>query len=240
MTDWISFFDTDHPIYVNDVHRKVHARLIALGILPYIAADEDVVIDYGCGEALHAGRVAEACGKLILCEAAPRLRAALAARFEDNERISVMSPQDVAAMPDGSADLIVLHSVAQYLTRDELAALLVLFRRLLKPDGRLVLGDIVRPDVSALTDAGALIGLAAANGFVFAAVAGLARMMMSGYRTLRQQAGLTRYTTADMIAMLAAAGLSGVRAKLNIGHNQARMTFLAQRRPDAAGNVING
>lgn len=234
MADWISFFDTDHPIYVNDAHRRTHARLIALGLAPYIRTTADAVLDYGCGEALHAGRIAEISGTLILCEAAPKLRAGLVARFADNDKISVMSPQDVEALPDASIDLIVLHSVAQYLTREELAALLVQFRRLLKSEGRLVLGDIVRPDVSAFTDAGALIGLAAANGFLFAAIAGLARTLFSDYWTLRQRAGLTRYSTDDILKMLETAGLEGERTKLNIGHNQARMTFLARPRNAAA------
>lgn len=234
MADWISFFDTDHPIYVNDAHRRTHARLIALGLARYIRTTADTVLDYGCGEALHAGHIAEISGKLILCEAAPKLRASLASRFADNEKIAVMSPQEVEALPEASIDLIVLHSVAQYLTREELAALLVLFRRLLKADGRLVLGDIVRPDVSAVTDAGALIGLAAANGFLFAAIGGLARTLFSDYWTLRQRTGLTRYSTDDVLKMLETAGLAGERAKLNIGHNQARMTFLARPRTAAA------
>jgi SAM-dependent methyltransferase len=234
MADWISFFDTDHPIYVNDRHRQVHARLLALGLGRYIEKSDDVVLDYGCGEALHAGRIAEACGRLILCEAAPKLRASLAERFADNDRISVMSPQDVEAMPDASVDLVVLHSVAQYLTRDDLAGLLSLFRGLLRPSGRLVLGDIVRPDVSALTDAGALVGLAAANGFFFAAISGLARTLLSDYWKLRQSTGLTRYGEKYILKMLDAAGLSGARVRPNVGHNQARMTFLAHPRGDQA------
>ena len=228
MADWISFFDTEHPIYVNDAHRQVHARLLALGLAPYIRTPDDVVIDYGCGEALHAWRIAPACGRLILCEAAPKLRETLAERFADNAKVAVLSPEQVAALPAQSADLIVLHSVAQYLTREELASLLAQFHRLLKADGQLLLGDIVRPDVSALTDAGALIGLAAANGFLFAALRGLTRMLLSDYWRLRQRAGLTRYGEEEMLAVLRKAGFSGERARLNIGHNQARMAFLAR------------
>jgi SAM-dependent methyltransferase len=234
MADWISFFDKDHPIYVNDVHRRTHARLIARGILHYVQSPDAVVLDYGCGEALHAGAVAEHCGKLILCEAAPTLRADLAARYENDRIVSVVSPEQAALLPNASVDLIVLHSVAQYLTREELDAFLALFHRLLRPGGLLVLGDIVRPEVWAMTDAGALLGLGAANGFFLAALGGLARTLVSDYWRLRKQRGLTRYSETAIRKMLNARGFAAERATYNIGHNQARMTFVARHKPPEA------
>ena len=39
--------------------------------------------------------------------------------------------------------------------------------------------------------------------------------------------GLTRYSEAAMLEKLKRAGFSPTRAPANIGHNQARMTFLA-------------
>ena len=86
----------------------------------------------------------------------------------------------------------------------------------------------LKPEVSAITDAAALLGLAAANGFFFAALFGLVRTMLSGYWKLRQQAGLTRYSEDAIVAALAAAGFSAERAAHNLGHNQARMTFVAK------------
>ena len=101
-----------------------------------------------------------------------------------------------------------MHSVAQYLTRDEAHDLFVLFRRLLRTDGSFVLGDVVKPDVSAMTDAAALLGLAAANGFFFAALFGLMRTLLSGYWKLRQQAGLTRYDEDEIVSALKDSGFS--------------------------------
>ena len=226
--DWISFFDSDNPIYVNARHRAVHARLVARSISRYIRRPGMRILDYGCGEAYYAGRMAEQCETLMLCEAAPHLRVALERRFEDNEKISVLSPEQAAALPDGSVDLVVMHSVAQYLTREEAARLFVLFRRLLPPDGLFVLGDVVKPEVSAGTDAAALLGLAAANGFFFAALFGLVRTLLSGYWKLRQQAGLTRYSENEIKSALARSRFSAERAEHNLGHNQARMTYVAK------------
>lgn len=225
MADWISYFDSDHPIYVNARHRQVHAALIAEGMSHFVSPGA-ITLDYGCGEALHAEELARETGGLILCDAAPQVRASLAKRYEGHRKIEVLSPDQVAALPDASLDLIVLHSVAQYLTGAELDATLKLFRRLIKPDGLLVVGDIVKPEVSAATDAIALLRLGARNGFFFAAIGGLVRTLLSGYWQLRQSAGLTRYSEDAMMDKLKRAGFSGKRAVQNIGHNQARMTFV--------------
>jgi SAM-dependent methyltransferase len=227
MGDWIAFWDSKHSIYVNARHREVHYRTIAEQIRAYLPPDA-TVLDYGCGEALSAGIVAEG-RRLILCDAAPKVRAALAARFAGHTNIEVRSPDEIAALPAGTLDVVVLHSVAQYLTPDDLTALFVLFLRLLRPAGLFILGDVIPPQVSAATDATALLRFAAANGFLVAALAGLARTVaLTDYWRLRSNLGLSRYGEAEMLGRLDAAGFSAERARANIGHNPARMTFLAR------------
>jgi SAM-dependent methyltransferase len=130
--DWISFYDFKHSvIYVNARHRDVHYETIARDIREYVPSPSANVLDFGCGEATSANLVAQAAGHLSLVEAAPNVRAALAARYANNPKISVLTPEDAAAKPDASFDLIVLHSVAQYLGETELDEKLALFRRLL-------------------------------------------------------------------------------------------------------------
>ncbi len=230
MGDWIAFWDSKHSIYVNARHRDVHYRMIAQDIRAHLPTGA-TVLDYGCGEALSAEVVAAGLHRLILCEAAPRVRAALATRFAGHGTIEVRAPEEVAALPPGSLDAVVMHSVAQYLTPGELNELLASFRRLLRPQGLFILGDIIPPEVSAITDAMTLLRFAGANGFFVAALLGLARTVaLTDYWRLRSNLGLTRYSEADILAKLAAAGFSAERAAKNIGHNPARMTFLARPR----------
>jgi SAM-dependent methyltransferase len=165
---------------------------------------------------------------LILCEAAPAVRAKLSKRFAGHPKIEVRAPEEVAALPPASLDVVVLHSVAQYLTPQALDGLLAMFRRLLRADGVLILGDVIPPHVSALTDAWALIRFGAANDFLGATLIGLVRTLASDYWRLRSDLGLTRYGEAAMVKKLAAASFSARRAAANIGHNSARMTFLAR------------
>lgn len=225
MADWISFFDSDHPIYVNPRHRAVHAGIVGDALLSYLP-EGAAMLDYGCGEARYAERLATAAGEILLCEAAPQLREKLAARHAGDTKIRVLAPQALADRPEASVDLVVMLSVAQYLTPAELDTLLAQFRRLLRPGGKLLLGDVICPQTSAAADAFALLRLAARNGFFLAALGGLLRTMLSGYLRLRR-GGLTRYDEAAMLRKLQAAGFSPVRAPQNIGHIQARMTFVA-------------
>jgi SAM-dependent methyltransferase len=229
MSDWISFYDMRHSlIYVNARHRDVHYRKIADDIRALVPKPSAAVLDYGCGEATSADVIAAACGHLTMVEAAPNVRAALGARYAGNPKISVLTPDVVAAMPAGSFDLIVLHSVAQYLSGPELDRLLATFRKLLKPDGLLVLGDIVPPRFAAAAAAWSLLKCGGANGFFWAAIGGLLRIFVSDYLRLKKTVGLSHYVEAAMLAKLKTAGFSAQRAPRNIGHNQWRMTFLAR------------
>ena len=226
---WSEFWDTKHSIYVNARHSAAHFRRVAEDIRRY-APRQGVMLDYGCGEALSADRVAEAVARLILCEQAPNARVMLGARFAGNDKIAVRKPEDVAMMPAGSIDTIVMHSVAQYLTERELDSLAHMFRRLLKPGGLLVLGDVIPRRLSALEDARMLLRFARQEGFYWAALKGLIRTYFSDYRRLRKSLGLTRYDAGDIAAKLEPAGFSVEPAPTNIGHNSKRLTFLAHAR----------
>src|SRR6185437_11023530 len=165
MSDWISFYDFKHSvIYVNARHRDVHYRAIANDIRGYVPSPSAHALDYGCGEATSAELVADACAQLILVEAAPNVRASLTMRYAGHPKIAVITSEQAAAQPPGSFDLIVLHSVAQYLGAAELDRLLAVFRRLLKPDGLFVIGDIVPPKLAAPAAALTLLRVGAANG----------------------------------------------------------------------------
>jgi SAM-dependent methyltransferase len=228
LKDWVAYYDSPHSIYVNALHRDVHYATIADEIARYVPSPSAAVLDYGCGEALHADRIAAVAGRLTLVDAAPSVRARLTERFGKNPKIAVVSDEDAAAMPDRSLDFVVLHSVSQYLSGEAFDRVAALFRRLLKPDGLFLIGDVVPHEVPAVSDAWALLRFGYANGFLLAALAGLVRTFFSDYWRLRSQIGLTRYSEAEMTARLAKLGFTVTRAPCNIGHISSRMTYLAR------------
>ena len=235
MDEWIDYYDSTHTIYASKLHRDLHFEIIARDIIGYISSPDTVVLDYACGEALFAGQVADACAKLYLAEPAPGVRGRLIARFAPNTKIRVRSLDDVRNMAERSVDLVVMNSVAQYMTPEELDSAFAVIRRLLKPSGRLVIGDILRPEVGMFRDVVALLRFAASHGFLRDALRGLLSTLLSDYRQLRTRIGLQRYSVDEMVKKLAAAGFTATRAPANIGHNPWRMTFVARPAFDRAG-----
>lgn len=228
MTDWRSFWDSDHSIYVNARHKDVHYREIADQIAAFVPGPNARVLDHGSGEAIHADRVAAAAAEVLLCDAAPNVRTAMAQRFANNPRIKVLAPEQVEALPAGSLDLIVSNSMAQYLTQAELDRLLAVWRRLLAPGGTLIVADVIPPDAGAISDVTSLLRYAARHGFLLAALLGLVRTTVSPYRRLRSTLGITQYTEAAFMQKLRAAGFAAERLSRNMEHNPARMTFRAR------------
>jgi ubiquinone/menaquinone biosynthesis C-methylase UbiE len=235
MEDWIDYYDSTHTIYASKLHRDLHFQVIARDIIGYISSKDAVVLDYACGEALSAGQVADACAKLYLAEPAPGVRGRLIARFAPNTNIRVRSLDDLRKMAEKSVDLVVMNSVVQYMTPGELDSAFAVIRRLLKPGGRLILGDILRPEIGMIRDIVALLRFALTHGFLKDALIGLISTGLSDYRQLRSRVGLQRYSEAEMVAKLAAAGFTASRAHFNIGHNPWRMTFVARHAFSPAG-----
>jgi len=228
--NWISFWNSQHSIYVNARHLDLHYRDVADRLLQLDPAKTDNVLDFGCGEATHADRVAARIGGLWLCEAASRVRDNLRARFRNQPNLTVIGPDELSTMAPGSLNLIVANSVAQYLTREELDGLLRTWRGLLAPNGRLVIADVVPPGVSPLSDAFALLRYAASNGFLIAAFLGLVRTVLSPYRRIRAQLGITTYTEAEITQRIDAAGFKTERLPFNFEHQPARVSFVATPR----------
>jgi SAM-dependent methyltransferase len=229
MRSWIEFWDSNHAIYVNDRHKQLHAQRVGRDIAQYIRSPKAIVLDHGCGEALYAADVARGCGRLILCEAAPSVRAKLAARLAGNPKIQVVAPDGMTALPDDSLDLVVANSLVQYLSRDELAMLLSGWRRKLKPHGELIIADVISPEVSPVTDALALLRFAWSGGFLGAAIFGLMKTAFSGYGKIRAEVGFSTYREGEFLSLLRAHGYEAARIQPNFGHNQARMAFRGTR-----------
>lgn len=225
--DWASFWDQPHSIYVNQRHLDVHYRDIAESIVALLPKREARVLDYGCGEAVHADLVANAAAELVLCDVAPSVRAHLVRRFGGNSKIRVLAPEEIERLPAQSFDFVIANSLVQYISPPQLDRLLLVWRRLLAPGGTLTLADVVPPDVDPLSDAVALALYAAKNGFLLAAIFGTVRTFFSPYRKVRQKLGIARYSEEEFVQKLAASGFGALRLPFNLEHNSARMTFRA-------------
>jgi SAM-dependent methyltransferase len=228
---WREWWNTPHSVYVSERHLRVHYAHVADAIIGSLPAGRPLaVLDYGCGEALDAPRVAAAAGTLILYDSAPRVRAALAARCGGVAGIRVADEAGLAALAPGTLDMVVVYSVIQYMTRGEFAALLDSCRRWLRAGGVLLLVDVIRPGAGVRDDVAALLGTAWRHGFLGAALRGLATTMFSSYRRLRRERGLTAYAEDEIRQLLERAGFAAERRPRNLHLNPARMTIVGRRR----------
>jgi len=226
---WREFWNQPHSIYVSERHALLHHDRIAKDIGALVPSQNAIVLDYGCGETTAALETARHCGQLYLFDAAPNVQDKLRRRYAGEQKITVLTEDGFLVLPDASLDMVVCNSVLQYLRADETARLTEIWHDKLKPGGRLVLGDVIPPDLSAMDDVKALLTFAFEGGFLFAALRGLVATFFSNYRTLRDEIGLTAYSEDDMLSLLSAHGFEATRATHNIGHHQGRMTFIATK-----------
>ena len=223
---WLRFWDRPHRIYVNDRHLRVHCRQVAddiLSVLPEVPGLK--VLDYGCGEALEAARVAARVGHLLLYDAAPSVRAHLRERFAKADNITVLDDATLAALT--GLDAVVVFSVVQYVPRAELPALMRRWRQYLKPGGMLIVADIIPPHAGMVADIRALLGTAARHGFLLAALGGLVATFFSDYRRLRQRLGFAVYSDAEIEAIVRDAGFAPGFRDRNLGFHAGRRTVIA-------------
>ena len=227
MDDWIDYYDSTHTIYASRLHRDLHFQLIAKDIIGYIPSPDAVVLDYACGEALSAARVADACGKLYLAEPAPGVRGRLirgCAQHQDQGALAGRPAKDGRKIDRsrghelgrpiydaGRAGSGVRHDAAAVEARRQAGG-----GRYPAPRGRHAQG---RARIVALRGDPRLPEGRPDR-------AGLDRAV--GLPAIARKAGLQRYSETEMAAKLAASGFSASRAHVNIGHNPWRMTFVAR------------
>lgn len=226
---WRDYWNSDTPIYVNARHKAVHYDGVARDIARLVPGPGAHVLDYGSGEATSADVIAATCDRLYVSDGAPLVRERMTARFRGVANITILAPEEMDLIGEGTLDLIVMNSLLQYLSPAELERVLAMLAPKLKGDGRLLIADVLPPDLSPITDALALLRFGASHGFFIAALTGLVRTAFSDYRKKRAELGLTQYTEAELIALLGRADFAAQRHLPNLGHNQARMAFMARK-----------
>jgi SAM-dependent methyltransferase len=224
---WLDYWSGDISVYVSRRHLAAHYRRLFAELAPLLPAAPFRLLDYGCGEALMAPRLAEGGSTVHLVDEAPGRAAQLSARFAAAPGVTVLDrPEQVA----GSCDVALMISVSQYIPKDRFPDLLARLAGALKPDGRLIVGDILPPENSLVADVSSLLRFAAAEGFFVDAAFGMIRTFRSTYRSARHRLGLTTWHPDEIVAAFAAAGLEATPLARNIGHSARRYSMLARRR----------
>lgn len=226
---WARYFDGDVvSLYVSPQHLRAHYTYLADALQTLLPSNRPfTLLDFGCGEALATPRLAQMATRLLLYDGSPVIRDRVRTRFGGLAGISVLDDDAYAALPDRSVDRVLVISVIQYVKDDDLTRMLAEWRRLLAPDGALILGDVLPPGNSTLADVSSLLRFALDNGFLWAALRGLATTAATDYPKLRRTLGLRCYGEVEMLERLREAGFAARVALRNVSPSPHRRTFIA-------------
>ena len=182
-----------------------------------------VVLDFGGG----AGFVTEALSPMAAAvwwwDPSPAMRAAAAPRLAalPNARVAPVEALVGAEEPPLRFDLILVNSVIQYMTPDELAGWLHAWRRLLRPEGRIVLSDLIAPGRALVWDALDQLSLGIRHGFLArAVVAGLGELGPIGAAIRRY--GFTRLAPEELRRCASGARLEARVLPVSLTHRRRR------------------
>lgn len=186
------------------------------------------VLDFGCGYGFVAEGLAPLVGSLYLWDAAESMRHHAARRLAGVANVYPL--ERVEPPPGGAFDLILVNSVVQYMTEEELAGWLGRWRPLLAPSGRVVLSDLIPPDHRSLSDVLSLLRFSLRRGYFCRALRNVLGERKRYQQTVRAHPLL--HVGRDHLKQLAAAaGLTATFLPRNLTHFAKRYTAVLERQP---------
>ncbi|MGH8186275.1 MAG: class I SAM-dependent methyltransferase, partial [Steroidobacteraceae bacterium] len=149
------------------------------------------VLDFGCGFGHTARELAPSVGNIALWDASSNVRRQALERVRDLGNATMLDLQqaDDAGLRN-RFDLILVHSVLQYMSPDEIRAWLARWRGMLKREGRLVLSDLLRPGAGGFGELFSYLMFALRHGFFWNAFTAGVRET-ARYWSARKSAPLT-------------------------------------------------
>jgi len=229
MSSWIDFWNNNHSIYVNNLHKKAHSERLLEDIDEWISNKNFSVLDFGCGEALYAEELAKRCAQLVLVDSSKNMRETLISRTKSVNSISILGLEEFDDLSNSSFELIIVNSVFQYMQLDETQTTLRKLSSKLKSNGKLIIADVIPPDLSMASDVISLLKFGLRNGFFFMSLVGMLKTFFSNYTSLRREVGLSVYSIEDFTNLLIQNGFEVKLMPRNFGHNQSRKCFCATK-----------
>lgn len=182
------------------------------------------VLDFGCGFGFATEQLAVHVGRVALWDGSANVRRRARSRvawIPNVELVDLSEPDDAAL--NGGFDLITVHSVVQYMSEQDLAGWLQRWKRLLKPDGRLVLSDLIQPGTSSARELADYLRFSARNGFFMDALIGGVREFAS-YFGARSSRPLLQVDAERLDRWAAEAGLQVEWLPENLSYRRFRRT----------------
>jgi cyclopropane fatty-acyl-phospholipid synthase-like methyltransferase len=180
------------------------------------------VLDFGCGFGHTARMLAPHVGTIALWDASATVRRQARVRVADLPNVEFLDLSATGqAATFGKFDLILVHSVLQYMTEEEIRGWLGRFRNSLCANGRLLLSDLITPAAGGLAELLGYLAFARRNGFFWDALRAGVRELRA-YWSARQTRPLTRVCEQRLTSWAGEAGLTLEWLHENLSHRQSR------------------
>jgi len=182
------------------------------------------VLDFGCGFGHTARELAPSVGNIALWDASSNVRRHALERVRDLGNATMLDLQqaDEAALRN-RFDLILVHSVLQYMSPDEVRSWLARWRGMLSRDGRLVLSDLLVPGAGSFGEIPSYLMFALRHGFFWDAFTAGVRET-AHYWSTRKSAPLTVLPRQVLESWSTEAGLQLQWLDENLSHRRSRAT----------------
>jgi SAM-dependent methyltransferase/ribosomal protein S18 acetylase RimI-like enzyme len=218
-------------IEADDVAKRLQ-RAVPLG-------PQTRLLDFGCGFGLVADRLAPRVAELALWDGSATIRRWARVNVAGHRNIRFL---DLSGEPPAATfDVILVHSVAQYLTVPDIQKWLATWRTMLAPGGCLIVSDLLPPDYDGLNDLVAFVGFCARKRFLMRAFwEGFGEAGSYGRTRARQD--LLRVDPEELRRWGAAQGLEMALLDSNLSYRRRRLAALLRApstpRPAELGSTV--
>jgi len=185
------------------------------------------VLDFGCGFGFVAKMLAPKVGKVFLWDTSVNMRRRARLNLADHHNIGFVDlsePQTIAR--ELNFDLIIVNSVVQYMSLEQFAACLVMWRTMLAAGGRIVVSDLIPPDYNSVSDFVDLLKFSIRRNVVGSALLQAIRDL-GRYWMMRRSCPLARTSVEDLsdISKTAELSLSCLPSNLTLFRRRLTAVF---------------
>jgi cyclopropane fatty-acyl-phospholipid synthase-like methyltransferase len=188
------------------------------------------LLDFGCGFGHVACELATLVPEVYVWDASEQVRHRASRRLAafPNVRWVQLGPDDPLSTL-GDLDLILVHSVVQYMSLAELRQWFVRWRDMLVPGGQLVLSDVPTPESSFVHELAALVRFSAKGGFLLRSILN-AVIEVRSYRKVRRRHPLLLLSHDTIRAEADAAGFEVRFLSSNLTYRTRRISAVLTSR----------
>ena len=220
---WRSFWESANSCRLNYVEAEhfIEALQHHVGLQPTWH-----VLDFGCGFGFTAGLIAPLVASVSVWDSAANVRAHARDHLASHDNGGRRELGTESTLPDGvSFDLIVVNSVVQYMSADELSRWLAAWRDGLAPEGRLVLSDLIPRGHDVRRDIPAVLLFSLRHGTLLHALIEGAKEWRR-HRQVHRHVSLLTIALEELAAQAQELGLEPEVLPINLSSHPARVSVV--------------